>query len=471
MTGPDAIGDDDGPMTLTASPIDPVRRAIAAADSAAAPRGPAPEPRLISPDVARRFLALHHFFAPPRSLPAGPVGILAVFERLGSIQFDPIEIAGRNHDLVLLSRVAGYRREMTDRLLYEERALFETYNKGLSLVPTADLPWYRVAWDRARRRHDDGAFDEHAPLVEELLRRIREIGPMSSIDVAPRAAIDWYWRPTNQVRALLEALGESGILGLARRDGNRRVYDLIERLFPAELLAREVPIRDRFRHKLLSRYRAHGLLGTSGSAELWIGTTPRIDGLMGLEGGLPLGVAGRRELHAELVANGSLVPVAIEGIRGPRFLLADELPRLEQAEREVAAGSTPGGTAAGVAFIAALDPLVWDRDFLRSLYGFDYVWEVYVPPAKRRWGYYVLPILFGDRLVGRIEPRIERKTDALRVAGLWWEDGFDPLTEPGFVAAFAAAIEAHRAFGGVAGVTWPRTARHRAFVQAVKGSR
>jgi len=458
-------------MTLTAPPLDPVRRSVDVADPTTAPRDSVPEPRVIGPDVARRFLALRHFFAPPRSLPSGAAGILAVFERLGSIQFDPIEIAGRNHDLVLLSRVAGYRREMTDRLLYEDRALFETYNKGLSLVPSADLPWYRVAWDRARARHDDDAFATHVELVDELLARIRETGPMSAIDVKPRAAIDWYWRPTNQVRALLEALGESGILGLARRDGNRRVYDLIERLFPPELLEREVPARDHFRHKLLSRYRAHGLLGTSGSAELWHGTTPRIDRGTGLEGGLPLGVAGRRELHAELVADGSLVPVAIEGIRGPRFLLAEELPRLEQARREIAARSALSGMTAGVAFLAALDPLVWDRDFLRSLYGFDYVWEVYVPPAKRRWGYYVLPILFGDRLVGRIEPRIERKADVLRIAGLWWEDGFAPLEEPGFATAFADAIEAHRRFGGVARVTWPRTARHRAFVQAVKVAR
>jgi uncharacterized protein len=433
-----------------------------------AKRDPAPEPRLISQDVARRFLAIHQFLAPPRSLPAGSPGILAVFERLGSIQFDPIEIAGRNHDLVLLARVPGYRREMTDRLLYEERALFETYNKGLSLVPTAELPWYRVAWDRARQRHDQEAFGEHAPLVEELLGRIRESGPMSSIDVEPRAAIEWYWRPTNQVRAMLEALGESGILGLARRDGNRRVYDLIERLFPAELLGREIPVRDRFRHKLLSRYRAHGLLGMSGSAELWLGTTPRVDGQIGAEDGIPRGAAGRRELHAELVANGSLVLVAIEGIRGTRYIPSEELPRLEQAEREVAAGTVPGGAPAGVAFLAALDPLVWDRDFLRSLYGFDYVWEVYVPPAKRRWGYYVLPILFGDRLVGRIEPRIERKTRTLRIAGLWWEDGFDPLAAPGFVDAFASAVAAHRDFGGSTKVAWPKTVRLRAFVRSVR---
>jgi len=423
-------------------------------------------PRAISAAVARRYLAIHHLLAPPRALPSGRAGILAVFDRLGSIQFDPIEIAGRNHDLVLLARVAGYEREMTDRLLYEERALFETYNKGLSLVPTADLPWYRVAWDRARVRHDEDAFATHSDLVDELLTRIRESGPMSSIDLEPRAAIDWYWRPTNQIRAILEALAESGILGLSRRDGNRRVYDLAERLFPAELLARAVPTRERFRHKLLSRFRAHGLLGTSGSAEIWLGTSPRL--AIGDEDGLALQAKGRRELHAGLVADGSIVPVNVDGLRGVRHVPADALDQLDQAEREVSSGSSPGGVEPGVAFLAALDPLVWDRDLLRSLYDFDYVWEVYVPAPKRRWGYYVLPILFGDRLVGRIEPRIERKTGELRIAGLWWEDGFEPLEAAGFVAAFAAAIENHRRFGGVERVTWPRTARHRAIVRAVR---
>jgi uncharacterized protein len=420
----------------------------------------------ISPEVARRYLALHHFLTPPRSLPSGPEGILAVFERLGSLQFDPIEVAGRNHDLVLLSRVRDYRREQTDALLYDTRALYETYNKGLSIVPTAELPWYRVAWDRSRRTHDAGAFDEHAPLVEELIARIRETGPLSSTDVEPRAAIDWYWRPTNQVRAILEALAEAGVLGLARRDGNRRVYDLVERLFPAEILAREVRPREQFRHKLLSRYRAHGLLGTSGSAELWMTAMPYLE--TGHEDGLPLKGAGRRVLHAELVESGELVPVAIPGIKGLRYIPVGEVGRLEDAEREIAQGLPPGDAPPGVAFLAALDPLVWDRDFLRTLYGFDYVWEIYVPAAKRRWGYYVLPILFGDRLVGRIEPRIERRTNELRIAGLWWEAGFDPLAAPGFVDAFAGAIEAHRAFGGVAKVGWPRTARHRELGRAVR---
>ena len=194
------------------------------------------EPRRIDRATARRYLALHHFLAPPRSLPTGEAGVRRVFERLGSVQFDPIDVTGRNHDLVLLSRIAGYRRETTERLLYDERAVYETYNKGLSLVPTAELPWYRHTWDQAHDEHRGGAFDEHAPLVEELVERIRS-GPPMSATVEPRAAIEWYWRPTNQVRAILEALAEAGVLGIARRDGNRRVYDLAERLFPAKLLA------------------------------------------------------------------------------------------------------------------------------------------------------------------------------------------------------------------------------------------
>jgi len=428
------------------------------------------EPRTISRQVARRYLTLHHLLAPPRSLPTGRTGILAVFDRLGSIQFDPIEVAGRNHDLVLLARVAGYRREMTDRLLYEERFLFETYNKGLSLVPTTELPWYRIDWEQSRRRHDGGAFDEHAQLVQELLDRIRATGPMSATDVAPRAAIDWYWRPTNQVRALLEAMAEAGILGLARRDGNRRVYDLAERLFPAELLDQTASPREQFRHKLLSRYRAHGLLGRTGTPELWLGTSPPVGAVHGLEGDLPNAAAGRKVLHAELLESRALIPVTVGGVRGERYVPAEGVPLLDQAERELESGVPPGSAPPGVTFLAPLDPLVWDRDFLGALFDFDYVWEVYVPAPKRRWGYYVLPILFGDRLVGRIEPRIERASNQLKIAGLWWEAGFDPMRSEGFVGAFALAVAVHRSFAGVERVRWPQAARHRAFVRAVRAA-
>jgi uncharacterized protein YcaQ len=420
------------------------------------------KPRRVSATAARRFMVLRHGLTPPRALPPEPASVMSVVGRLGSLQFDPLEVAGRNHDLVLLARIDGYRREWTDALLYRDRALYETYNKGLSLVPTAEMPYYRIAWDRSSRRHDTRSFDEHARLVAELLDRIRADGELSSTDVEPRAAIDWYWRPTNQVRALLEALGEAGILGLSRRAGNRRYYDLVERLFPAELLAERREEHDQLRHKLLSRFRAHGLLGRSGQAELWLGigraVAPADDPT----------ASSRTALRAELVEQGDLQPVEIEGVRGERYLLSGEVGLVETAEAEVAAGSPPGGHDPGVAFLAPLDPFVWDREFLRSLYDFDYVWEVYVPEKKRRWGYYVLPILFGDRLVGRIEPRIDRKSSALRVLGLWWEPGFDPLAAPGFIQAFAVALEVHRRFGDLGRVAMPRTHVHRAVVGALR---
>ena len=162
-----------------------------------------------------------------------------------------------------------------------------------------------------------------------------------------------------------------------------------------------------------------------------------------------------------------LVEVTVEGVHGPRYLPGEALATLDMAEAEVRGGMPPGRAEPGVAFLAPLDPFVWDRALLRDLFGFDYVWEVYVPQAKRRWGYYVLPILFGDRLVGRIEPRIERREGALRVVGLWFEDGFDALAEPPFVPAFAAALRAHAEFGGVERIVLPRNARHRPVVGAV----
>lgn len=402
--------------------------------------------------TARRFLVRRHLLAPPRALPAVPASVQEVVTRLGSLQFDPLDVTGRNHDLVLAARIQGYRRSWTDDLLYRERWLYEAYNKGLSLLPTAELPSYRIEWDRERTRHDAGTFQEHAALAEELIERITRDGPLSSTDVEPRAAIDWYWRPTNQVRAILEALAEAGVLALSRRDGNRRIYDLTDRLFPADLLSERRSEDEQRRHKLLSRYRAHGLLGMSGGqSEVWSGTGPT--------------AADRYRRRDALIEAGELVPVQVDGVRGHRLVLGDEAAMLQSAAASVAAGDP---AATGVAFLAPLDPLTWDRDLLRSLFDFDYVWEVYVPAARRRWGYYVLPVLWGDRLVGRIEPRIDRRAKVLRILDMWWEAGFDPLAEEGFSDAFVEALSAHARFLDATRIVWPRQARHRALGQAIR---
>jgi uncharacterized protein YcaQ len=235
--------------------------------------------------------------------------------------------------------------------------------------------------------------------------------------------------PENAVRAVLEAYTVTGVIGLARRDGNVRYYDLLERLLPAKVLTREVPEREQIRHKLLSRYRAHGLLGAGGAG----GTFARI-----------ANPPERRELHKELVEHGALVPVEVEGMRGKRFVLSEELALLE----------TPPEPTPSVAFIPPFDSLLWDTALLASLFEFEYVWEGFFPEAKRRWGYYVLPISFGDRLVGRIEPRIDRDRARVEVLGVWWEDGFAPRRADGFVDAMRDALRAYLLFAGADGLDW-----------------
>ena len=235
--------------------------------------------------------------------------------------------------------------------------------------------------------------------------------------------------PENAVRSVLEAYTVTGVIGLARREGNRRYYDLLERLLPAELLAQEVPEREQQRHKLLSRYRAHGLLGAGGAG----GTFARI-----------ANPPERNVLCKELVERGALVPVEVEGVRGKRFVLREELALLE----------APPEPTPSVAFIAPFDSLLWDTALLASLFDFDYVWEGFFTPAKRRWGYYVLPIIFGDRFVGRIEPRIDRDRARVEVLDVWWEDGFAPRRADGFVDAMRDALRAYLRFAGADRLEW-----------------
>jgi len=416
----------------------------------------------ISAATARRYLAIRHLLAPPRSLSASGASVLAVVDRLGSLQFDPLEVAGRNHDLVLAARIDGYKRSLTDELLYDRRLLFETYNKSLNILPTRELPYYRVAWAHGDLGWAGTLVAEQDKLAGEILAKIKAEGPKSSSDFERRDAIAWWWGPTSAVRAVLEALAVSGRLGLSRREGNRRYYDLVERLYPADLLAIAIPESEQLRHKLLSRYKAHGLLGAGGGAELWPGTG---------------GGARRSLLRAELIERGEIVPVGVEGVRGERYLPGDELPILAQARREVSlgangvdgAGPAPINDAPpGVAFLAPLDPLMWDRELLTSLYGFEYRWEVYTPAAKRRWGYYVLPILFGDTFVGRIEPRIDRAGKTVRILGLSFEPDFDPLAAPGFLPAFASSLNAYLAFAGADALTPPSNDANKALFDALR---
>ena len=135
----------------------------------------------VGKEAARRFLVARHFLAPARSLAGGPEAVLDVFRKLGSIQFDPIAVAGRNHDLVLHARVAGYEPAWCD-VLYERREIFETTNKALSFVPTSEFPWFRHVMGRKGPRFHGAILAENAAVAERVLERIRAEGPLSSLD-------------------------------------------------------------------------------------------------------------------------------------------------------------------------------------------------------------------------------------------------------------------------------------------------
>jgi uncharacterized protein YcaQ len=246
----------------------------------------------------------------------------------------------------------------------------------------------------------------------------------------------------------MEALFVAGRIGISRREGNRRYYDLMERLVPAKLLKLSESEEDAMTHRLLSRFRATGMTTT-------IGTQGEVMYSAGSQ-------SERVARTARLVESGVLLPVDVDGLKRTQYVIASEEPILE------ATAATDSLPPPSVSFLAALDPLVWDRKMLRSLWSFDYLWEVYVPEAKRKWGYYVLPMLFGDRFVGRIEPRIDRKARTLNILGIWFEAGFEPMEEPRFIAALGEALAAYAEFVGADGVTWPRTRPGRAIGSALR---
>jgi uncharacterized protein YcaQ len=390
----------------------------------------------LSTAAARRYLVERHLLAPPRSLPAESRSVLSVVDRLAVLQFDPLEVPGaRNHDLVLHARISGYRRGWAEEWLYgPDRRLFEIYNKSLNMVPIDELPHYRLSWTRLGEYYSDRTLREHADAVADILAEIERRGPLTTADFAAHSqTIDWWWAPTRAARAVLEALFVSGRVGIARRDGNRRYYDLIERLVPVEILARTESDDVAAKHRLLSRYRSIGLSRPNATNDVMIGT----------------GTGAERTRHtAELVDEGLLTPVRLEGHGVVWYVPASE------CLDAVAAEHAPPIADPQVTFLAPLDPFMWDRKLIAHLFGFEYLWEVYTPQHKRRWGYYVLPVLFGDRLVGRIEPRLERVARKLRVLGVWWETGFDPRTAERFVPAMRAALDEYMDFVGATTLEW-----------------
>ncbi len=372
------------------------------------PKTALPSPTLtLSKTHARRFLLAHQRLWPPRQL-TGKAGILDFIRHVGCIQFDPINVVGRNPDLVLQSRVARYRPDLLEELLYTDRQLLDGWDKVSSIYLTADRPYFARHRALMVEQHGDPA-NPPMKIAPAVIQAIRERGPLSSIDLKHDDKVDWFWGQTRLAKVCLETLYALGKVGVHRRVSTRRVFDLIERLLPANLLSAPDPNTTDEDYQNWHVLRRVGGLGLANphSGEHW-------QGILGVKSD------ARRATLGRLVKRGDAVAVAVEGVPDRTFFLRTaDLPTLEAVQTQ----TSPEPQAA---IIGALDDFTWDRDLPRWIFDFDYTWEVYKPAAKRKYGYYVLPVVFGDRFVARFDPAFDKKTRQLTIANWWWEEGARP---------------------------------------------
>ncbi len=394
-----------------------------------------PSPQiLLSQTEARRFLLLHQHLWPPRRL-SGKAGILEFIRHVGCIQYDPVNLVGQNPELVLQARVADYTPALLAELLYTDRRLVDGWDKQAAIHLTEDWPYFARHRDWARRDHGDPANPPMA-IAAEVKDAIRARGPLCSADLGHNDTIDWWWGvPTRLGRAALEILYGMGEVGVHHRINTRRYFDLIERLLPADLLATADPNPTDEAYQDWHVTRRVGGLGIANPAagEYWLS-------IAGVKAEV------RRATLARLCARGELIPVAVEGVnRQPLFIRAADRSLLD------AAASADGADPAA-AFIGPLDNLIWDRDLIRWLFDFDYTWEVYKPAEQRKYGHYVLPVLYGDRFVARVEPIFDRKARVLTIVNWWWEAGVVP--DAAMVAALAECLIAFGRYLGAGRSGW-----------------
>ncbi len=354
---------------------------------------------------ARRFLLAHHALWPPRKL-KGKRGATDFIRSVGAIQFDPIKVVGRNADLVLQSRIRGYKPEMLHELLYEDHKLLDGYDKVASIYQTADWPYFKRHRDRMRAEHGQAA-NPAMKIADEVVEAIRVEGPKSSIDFKSGETIKWNWGiNTSLPRACLEILYAMGEVVIQDRIGTRRYFELAERALPRGVFTAADPNVSTDDYRDWHVLRRVGGLGIANPAagDWWLGIHQ-------------MNADSRKVALARLLDRGDLIAVEIEDVPDRTFFIrtADE-PTLDRIRR----GRRPKPQAA---LIGALDNLMWDRNMLRLVFDFDYVWEVYKPLAQRRYGYYVLPVLYGDRFIARMDPSFDRERRELTINNWWWEEG------------------------------------------------
>lgn len=342
-----------------------------------------------------------------------------MFDNLRSVQYDPLSPAGCNHDLVLQSRVPGYKVGDWQNLAYRDRQVYDGWDKQACLVPFAGWP-PRRAFHRWHEPQFRKILESHSDAVDTVLAELTAGGPMSPKDFEfQEHKPEWRgtWFGPNLTKQVLRALWYTGRVMTHSRRSGQHVYDVTERVAPPQFMSEPIASEhEAAKAIILDRHKGIGILRPTAPYEVWAIWPQYYD---------------RKTILKELTAEGSIVPLEIEGIRAHahRELLQD-LDRRESLRQ--------------VKFIAPLDQLVWDRKLVSKLFGFDYLWEVYVPGAKRKWGYYVLPVLFGDTFVARFDVWCREATIEIRA---WhWEPG-QPV-EAEFWDAFEEAWKLFKTYLG-----------------------
>jgi uncharacterized protein YcaQ len=359
----------------------------------------------ISASSARRLLlgAQKLLDAPDRKATRATLERLVV--DLGFVQMDSINVVARAHDIILWSRLEDYRPALLRRLLEQERALFEHWTHDASAIPTAWYAHWKARFERDRARMQAQAWwqkllgEDQERVCAHVLERIAREGPLGSADFEhPEKRGPWWdWKPQ---KAALDFLWRCGELAIAGRKGFQKRYDLPERVLPEHhALPRPEPAE-------------HRAWACAGAAERLVVFTPReLAGFWGLVTSAEAGA-----WCAEGTQAGRLQAVQVE-VPGGKPLAAFAL-----ADWEARLRGLPGAPAQ-MRFLAPFDPVLRDRARCLRLFGFDYRFEAFTPPVRRVHGYYVLPILEGERLVGRLDPKLHRDRGVLEIRGLWWEPG------------------------------------------------
>ena len=362
-------------------------------------------------DQARQFILLRQGLLGEHRF-VGKDGAYQYVRQAGCIQFDPVDVCGRNAELTLQSRVKGITRKTLGDLLYRDRLLVDYSDKELSIWPNEDWPYF--AGYRERSIEHGKQFPGIPELEEKAVAYIRKHGPVSSDTLPIEGTIFWHssmhwsghWHKDSQAaRSVLEQLYTDGVLLIHHKTGSRKYYDLADKYLPAELLFAPNPCPDEASWlcwRVKRRIGAMGLLWNRNSTA-WLG--------------ISMTTEQRNASFDRLEKDGVIMPVQVEGIRFPLYMLTDDLPLLES----VTAGQA--FLKPRLEFLAPLDPMLWDRKLIEAVWGYQYSWEIYTPVVKRKYGYYVLPMLWGDRLIGRIEPKADRKAKTLTVLNVWLEPG------------------------------------------------